>query len=557
MVPEEIRRQAEAWGAGLLAHTIASFPERCQQFHSDSGLPIERLYLPDAGAIADYGEKLGFPGAYPFTRGVHPTMYRGRLWTMREYAGFSTAEDSNRRYRYLLSQGSTGLSIAFDLPTQLGLDSDDPMALGEVGKVGVAVNTLADMEALFEGISLDKVSTSMTINATAAVLLAMYVALGEKQGVKPDVLQGTIQNDILKEYVARGTYIFPPAPSLRLIENTFEYCARQLPKWNSISISGYHIREAGSTAAQEVAYTLADAICYIETALKAGLHLDDFAPRLTFFFAAHSDFFEEIAKFRAARRLYARIMKERFKAASPHSMMLRFHTQTGGVTLTAQEPDNNVVRVTMQAMAAVLGGTQSLHTNSRDEALALPTESSVKLALRTQQVIAHESGIANTIDPLGGSFYVEQLTDQIESAAEALIQEIDAMGGMVAAIENGHVSKQIEEAGYEWCIEVDRKQRLVVGVNAYCDDEPPDMQLFEVGEAVRQREIDKLKQVKAHRDQAAVEHTLAALERAAIDESQNLMPPILDAVRVYASIGEICGTLRKVFGEYKEGYRRS
>ncbi len=556
MVPEEIRRQAEAWQSGLLAHTLAGFPERCPTFQSDSGLPIERLYLPGAETTENYGEKLGFPGAYPFTRGVHPTMYRGRLWTMREYAGFSTAEESNRRNRYLLSQGSTGLSIAFDLPTQLGLDSDHPMALGEVGKVGVAVNTLADMEALFEGIRLDKVSTSMTINATAAVLLAMYVALGEKQGVKRDVLQGTIQNDILKEYVARGTYIFPPTPSLRLIENTFEFCARELPNWNSISISGYHIREAGSTAAQEVAYTLADAICYIETALRAGLHLDDFAPRLTFFFAAHSDFFEEIAKFRAARRLYARIMKDRFAAKSPHSMMLRFHTQTGGVTLTAQEPDNNVVRVTMQALAAVLGGTQSLHTNSRDEALALPTESSVKLALRTQQVIAHESGIPDTVDPLGGSYYVEQLTDQIEAAAEAIITEIDAMGGMVVAIENGHVSRQIEQAGYEWCMRVERKQRLVVGVNAFCDDETPDMQLFEVGEAARQREIDKLAEVKARRDSAAVERSLAALARAAADDSQNLMPPILEAVRAYASIGEICGKLREVFGEYKESYRR-
>ena len=398
-----------------------------------SGLAVDRLYLPDDQIVAGYEAKLGFPGEFPFTRGAHPTMYRSRLWTMREYAGYSTAEESNERYRYLLSQGSTGLSVAFDLPTQIGLDSDHPLCQGEVGKVGVAVNTLADFETLFDGIPLEKVSTSMTINAPAAILLAMYIALAEKQGIDPSTLRGTIQNDILKEYIARGTYIFPPKPSLRLIENTFEYCGSHVPHWNTISISGYHIREAGATAAQEVGFTLANAICYIETALKAGLHIDDFAPRLAFFFASHSDFFEEVAKFRAARRLYSRIMKHRFGAEKAESMTLRFHTQTGGVTLTAQQPDNNVVRVTIQALAAVLGGTQSLHTNSKDEALALPTEESVRLALRTQQVIAHESGIASTVDPLGGSFYVEHLTDTIEAEAETLIKTIDAMGGMAGS----------------------------------------------------------------------------------------------------------------------------
>lgn len=549
---DRIREQAAAWSAGPLAKTLSAFPERREQFQTTSGLSVERLYLPAADVLEHYDEKLGFPGSFPFTRGVQPTMYRGRLWTMREYAGFSTAEESNRRYRYLLSQGSTGLSIAFDLPTQLGLDSDHPMCEGEVGKVGVTIDTLADMEALFSGIPLDKVSTSMTINATAPVLLAMYIALAEKQGVDPAKLEGTIQNDILKEYVARGAYIFPPQPSLRLIENIFECCARHTPKFNTISISGYHIREAGATAVQELAFTLADAICYIETALRAGLKIDDFAPRLAFFFAAHNDFFEEIAKFRAARRLYAKIMKERFKAKSPKSMMLRFHAQTGGVTLTAQEPDNNVVRVAWQALAAVLGGAQSLHTNSKDEALALPSESSVKLALRTQQLIAHESGVTNTIDPLGGSFYVEDLTDRIEGEAAQLIAEIDQLGGMPRAIESGYVCGKIEQAGYEWCMQVERKERIVVGVNEYAEGGLPDMQLFEVGEEVRQRQIEKLNEVKARRDASAVERSLGALKTAAADESQNVMPFVLDAVRAYATIGEICGVLREVFGEYEE-----
>jgi methylmalonyl-CoA mutase, N-terminal domain len=551
MIPQDIQDEAEAWAHGVLKDAVAHFPERSEKFVTASGLPVERLYLPDQDCVDRYRERLGFPGTYPFTRGAHPTMYRGRLWTMREYAGYSTAEESNRRNRYLLSQGSTGLSIAFDLPTQIGLDSDHPLCIGEVGKVGVAINTLADMEALFDGIPLDQVSTSMTINAPAAVLLAMYVAVAEKQGIEPARLRGTIQNDILKEYIARGTYIFPPKPSLRLVENTFEYCGRHVPHWNSISISGYHIREAGASAVQELAFTLADAICYIETALKAGLHIDEFAPRLAFFFAAHSDFFEEIAKFRAARRLYARIMKERFLARKPESMMLRFHTQTSGVTLTAQQPENNVVRVSLQALAAVLGGTQSLHTNSKDEALSLPDEESVRLALRTQQVIAFETGVTGTVDPLGGSFYVEQLTDAIEAEAEQLVKQIDAMGGMVAAIESGMARQLVDRSAFEWSRQIDKKERTVVGVNDHTDDETPHMHVFEVGEEVRAREIDRLNQTKARRDSRAVSSSLAALRRFAAEESHNLMPPILDCVRAYCSIGEICGVLREVFGEYR------
>ena len=552
MTPERLRGPAEEWTRGPLAEAIAHHPEQADRFATTSGLPVDRLYLPDDEIVARYPEKLGFPGGFPFTRGVHPTMYRGRLWTMREYAGYSTAEESNRRYRYLLSEGSTGLSVAFDLPTQIGLDSDDPLSVGEVGKVGVAINTLADMEALFDGIPLDRVSTSMTINAPAAVLLAMYIAVAEKQGVEPAGLRGTIQNDILKEYIARGTYIFPPRPSLRLIDNTFEYCGRHLPHWNTISISGYHIREAGATAVQEVAFTIADAICYIQTALRAGLRVDDFAPRLAFFFAVHTDFFEEIAKFRAARRLYARIMKGRFGATAPESMMLRFHSQTGGVTLTAQQPENNVVRVALQALAAVLGGTQSLHTNGQDEALCLPSEESVKLALRTQEVIAHETGVVNTVDPLGGSFYVEHLTDAIEADARALIEQIDAMGGMVAAIESGFVRRLIDRESDRWCRQIEQKERIVVGVNAHADDQPVRMHLFEVGDEVRQREIDRLGQVKARRDSQAVSCALSGLRRAAEDETVNLMPPILEAVHAYATVGEICGVLREVFGEYRE-----
>mgnify|MGYP005840604357 CR=1 FL=1 len=552
-VPPSIRKDAEQWESKLLAKSLAKAPEQRKQFETGSGKPVERLYLPDQTTTEHYNEKLGFPGQYPYTRGVQPTMYRGRFWTMRQYAGFATAEESNQRYKFLLDKGTTGLSVAFDLPTQIGYDSDDAMSAGEVGKVGVAIDSLADMETLFDGIPLDKVSTSMTINSTAAILLAMYIAVAEKQGVGPDKLNGTIQNDILKEYIARGTYRFPPKPSLRLISDIFAYCTANVPKWNTISISGYHIREAGSTAAQEVAFTLADAICYVETAMKAGLKVDDFAPRLAFFFAAHSDLFEEVAKFRAARRLYAKIMRERFKATDPRSWPLRFHTQTGGVTLTAQQPDNNVVRVTIQALAAVLGGTQSLHTNSKDEALALPTEDSVTLALRTQQIIAYESGVVNTIDPLGGSYFVEQLTDQIEAEAEALIAKVDAMGGMVPAIEQGWVQKQIEQSAYDFGQGIERGERVIVGVNRFQSDKAADVDLFEVPEESQQRQISKLKATRANRNQAGVDAALKAIESAARG-SDNLMVPILSAVREYATIGEICRTLASVFGEYQESF---
>jgi methylmalonyl-CoA mutase N-terminal domain/subunit len=540
------------WEDGLVAKTLSKFPEQQKTFVSASGKPIERLYTPEPSTIDAYADKLGFPGQYPFTRGVQPTMYRGRFWTMRQYAGFATAEESNQRYKYLLQQGTTGLSVAFDLPTQIGYDSDDGMSVGEVGKVGVAIDSLADMETLFDGIPLDKVSTSMTINSTAAVLLAMYVVVGEKQGVAADKLNGTIQNDILKEYIARGTYRFPPKPSLRLISDIFAYCTKSVPNWNTISISGYHIREAGSTAAQEIGFTLADAICYVETALKAGLAVDDFAPRLAFFFAAHSDLLEEVAKFRAARRLYAKIMKTRFKA-SDKSAMLRFHTQTGGVTLTAQQPDNNVVRVTLQALAAVLGGTQSLHTNSKDEALALPTEESVTVALRTQQIIAYESGVTNTIDPLAGSFYVEKLTDELEAEAEAIIKKIDELGGMVAAIEKGFVQKQIEESAYRFGKSIDDNQRVIVGVNKFTSKTEPHVDLFEVPEATQKRQIDKLKATKAKRDPAKLKAALDAVVVAA-KGTDNLMPPILEAVRQYATVGEICTALEGVFGQYTESF---
>jgi methylmalonyl-CoA mutase N-terminal domain/subunit len=554
MIPEHLRKAERTWTERTLGKALARTPESTDKFETVSGIPIDRLYLPDTETTDRYTERLGFPGEYPFTRGVQPTMYRGRLWTMRQYSGFSTAEESNRRYRYLLEQGSTGLSVAFDLPTQIGLDSDSDLCVGEVGKVGVAIDTLADMEDLFHGIPLEKVSTSMTINAPAAVLLAMYIAVGEKQGVSRERLTGTIQNDVLKEYIARGTYIFPPLHSLRIIANIFEYCTREVPKWNTISISGYHIREAGSTAAQEVGFTLADAICYIQTAMGAGLAVDQFAPRLTFFFAAHTDLFEEIAKFRAARRIYAKIMKERFQAKDPRSMMLRFHTQTGGVTLTAQQPDNNIVRVTLQALAAVLGGTQSLHTNSRDEALALPTEESVTVALRTQQILAHESGAANTIDPLGGSFFVEQLTDRIEAEAAACVEQVDAIGGVVAAIEAGYIQRQIEQSAYEYGRSVEEKRRIVVGVNRFTSGREPDIDIFEVPEEIRNTQIDKLSRVRQQREGTRVRKSLDELRQAAAEPSVNLMPPILEAVHSYASIGEICGVLRDAFGEYRESY---
>lgn len=478
-------------------------------------------------------------------------MYRGRLWTMRQYAGFSTAAASNERYRYLLKQGQTGLSVAFDLPTQIGYDSDDPMSLGEVGKVGVAIDTLADMETLFDQIPLDKISTSMTINSPAMVLLAMYIVVAEKQGVSADQIQGTIQNDILKEYVARGTYIFPPQPSLRLITNIFQWCSTNAPKFNTISISGYHIREAGSTAAQEVAFTLANGLTYIQTALDAGLALDDFAPRLAFFFNASSNLLEEVAKFRAARRLWAKLMKERFQAKKPATMMLRFHTQTAGNTLTAQQVDNNIVRVTLQALAAVLGGTQSLHTNSRDEALSLPTEASVRTALRTQQVIAHESGVADTVDPLAGSWYVEQLTDAVEQEAMQLIERVDEFGGVVACIENGFIAGQIEDAAYQYQQEIESGERVIVGVNEFQVDEDVEVPVMRIDPAVEDEQVRQLKQVKAERDQEAGQQCLSDLETAARSESANLMEPVLNAVRCYCSLGEICDVLRRVFGEYR------
>jgi methylmalonyl-CoA mutase N-terminal domain/subunit len=549
---DSITDAAARWEAETVAPVLAKAPER-HNLVTASNTPIERLYTPSEAEAGDYAEKLGFPGQYPFTRGVQPTMYRGRLWTMRQYAGFATAEESNRRYRFLLEQGSTGLSVAFDLPTQIGYDSDDPEACGEVGRVGVAIDSLADMETLFDGIPLDKVSTSMTINATSAILLAMYVAVGEKQGVPAAKLTGTLQNDILKEYIARGTYRFPPRPSLRLTSDIFAYCTRHLPKFNTISISGYHIREAGSTAAQEVGFTLADAVCYVETALKAGLAVDDFAPRLAFFFAAHTDLFEEAAKFRAARRLYARIMRERFGAQDPRSWMLRFHTQTGGVTLTAQQPENNVVRVALQALAAVLGGTQSLHTNGKDEALALPTEAAAQLALRTQQIIACESGAASTIDPLGGSYYVEQLTDRIEREAEAYIRAVDERGGMVAAIEQGYPQREIEQSAYAFNRAIDDGRRQIVGVNCFTSDAPADVPLFRVDEAATARQVERVRELRASRDDAAVRNSLseiAAVARA----GDNLLPSILTAVKAYATVGEICRVLACEFGEYCEAF---
>ena len=536
---------------GKIKKSLGKFPERKDEFVTGSNLPVERLYTPLDVESLDYENDLGYPGSYPFTRGVQSTMYRGRFWTMRQYAGFATAEESNKRYKYLLEQGQTGLSVAFDLPTQIGYDSDHSLSKGEVGKVGVAIDSLKDMEILFDGIPLDKVSTSMTINAPAAVLLAMYIAVAEKQGVSPEELSGTIQNDILKEYIARGTYIFPPEPSMRLITDIFEYCSKNVPNWNTISISGYHIREAGSTAVQEVAFTLADGIAYVEAAIKAGLDVDDFAPRLSFFFNAHNDLLEEVAKFRAARRLWAKIMKERFNAKSPKSMALRFHTQTGGSTLTAQQPDNNIVRVTIQALAAVLGGTQSLHTNSKDEALALPTEDSVMIALRTQQVIAYESGVAETIDPLAGSYYIESLTNKIEEQAAEYIKKIDQLGGAVRAIELGYIQQEIQDSAYEYQKDVESENRIVVGMNKFKIKEKAPEGLLKVDPSVGNLQESKLKSLKESRDGQLVMSKLDELEQAA-KNNDNLMPYILEAVKSYATLGEICDVLRNVFGEYKQ-----
>ncbi|HOB34454.1 MAG TPA: methylmalonyl-CoA mutase family protein [Bacillota bacterium] len=535
------------WRAQL-EKALERFPERKKSFTTSSGIELKTVYtdLDLPPAVDDFP----LPGEFPYTRGVQRNMYRGRLWTMRQYAGFATAEESNERYKYLLSQGQTGLSVAFDLPTQIGLDSDHPLADGEVGKVGVAIDSLADMEVLFKDIPLDKVSTSMTINAPAMVLLAMYLVVAEKQGVDWASLKGTIQNDILKEYVARGTYIFPPEPSLKIITDIFAFCAENVPNWNTISISGYHIREAGATAVQEIAYTLANAICYVESAIKAGLNVDDFAPRLSFFFNAHSNFFEEIAKFRAARKLWAEIMRHRFGAQNPKSMLLRFHTQTGGSTLTAQQPDNNIVRVALQALSAVLGGTQSLHTNSRDEALALPSEESVRIALRTQQIIAHETGVADVVDPLGGSYYVESLTAEIEKRVKEELAKIDAMGGAVAAINSGYIQRQIQDSAYQFQMAVETKEQIIVGVNQFTVEEETQPDLLRVDPSVQAAQIRRLQELKSRRDSAKVRQALDAVAAAA-REGANLFPPVLDAVRSYATLGEICGVLREVYGEYQ------
>ncbi|MES2154962.1 MAG: methylmalonyl-CoA mutase family protein [bacterium] len=519
-------------------------------FSTPSGRELSPLYTPEDLPGFDADAALGFPGAAPYTRGVQPTMYRGRLWTMRQYAGFATPEESNLRYKMLLASGSTGLSVAFDLPTQIGMDSDDERAVGEVGKVGVAIDSLRDMETLFDGIPLDKVTTSMTINAPAAVLLCMYLAVAEKQGVPLSKVGGTIQNDILKEYIARGTYIFPPGPSMRLITDVFAFCAKEVPEWNTISISGYHIREAGSTAAQELAFTLADGVAYVQAAVDAGLEVDDFAPRVAFFFNGHNDLLEEIAKFRAARRMWHRIMTERFHAKDPRSCMLRFHTQTAGSTLTAQQPENNVVRVAIQALAAVLGGTQSLHTNSMDEALGLPTEKAARIALRTQQIIAHESGVANTVDPVAGSYAIERLTNDIEADALDLIAQIDKMGGMLRAIEKGWVQAHIQDAAYRFQREVEDKKRIVVGVNDFTQKGEAPMDTLRMDEAAEKSQLLKLKEVKASRDSKTVQAHLAALAKAAKEPKTNVLPFILAAVRDYATLGEICGVLRKEWGEY-------
>jgi methylmalonyl-CoA mutase N-terminal domain/subunit len=549
--PESLRKFKEEWKEKKVLPLLKKFPERKNQFKTSFDSDIDILYTPEDLPPDDYDQALGFPGQYPFTRGVQPTMYRGRLWTMRQYAGFGTAEESNERYRYLLSQGQTGLSVAFDLPTQIGYDSDDPMAEGEVGKVGVAIDSLEDMEVLFEGIPLDKVSTSMTINSTAAILLAMYIAVGEKQGVDPSKLTGTIQNDILKEYIARGTYIFPPDASMRLITDIFEYCSKTLPDFNTISISGYHIREAGADAVQEVAFTLADGIAYVESAIKAGLDPNVFGKRLSFFFNSHNNFLEEIAKFRAARRLWAKIMKDRFGVTDEKAMMLRFHTQTGGSTLTAQQPMNNIIRVAFQAMAAVLGGTQSLHTNSFDEALGLPTQDSVTIALRTQQIIACETGVTDMVDPIGGSYYVENLTDRIEKLALDYLQKIDDLGGMVEAVQEGYIQKEILNTAYNYQLKVEREEQVIVGVNQYLSDENLKKDILKIDPIIEKKQRNKLGTLKRRRNSQAVEEALKELKKAALG-SENLFPFILNAVKSYATLGEISNTLRDVFGEYTE-----
>ena len=550
---EAIREAKADWEAETAGPTLDRFGEREETFTTDTGgQRVKRLYTPDDIADLDYEDDIGFPGEEPYTRGVYSTMHRGRLWTMRQYAGMGTASETNERFNYLIDQGSSGLSMAFDLPTQMGYDSDASMAAGEVGKAGVAIDTLADFETVFEGIPLDEVSTSMTINAPAVVLLAMYIAVGDKQGVDRAELRGTIQNDIMKEYIARNLFIYPPEPSMRLITDTFEFAAEAVPNFNTISISGYHIREAGSTAAQEIAFTLANGIEYVEAAIDAGQDVDEFAPQLSFFFNAHNNIFEEVAKFRAARRLWARIMDERFGAENPKSKQLKFHTQTGGSTLTAQQIENNVVRVGYQALAAVLGGTQSLHTNGKDEALSLPTEQSVRTALRTQQILAHESGVADTIDPLAGSYYVESLTDAVEAEAREIIDDIDDRGGMLRAVDAGYIQQEIQDVAFERQQEIEAGERIIVGVNEFEVDDDPEMDLESVDEEDEQRQIEQLAAVKADRDDDAVDEALDAVATAAAGDD-NVLPPVIEAVKAYATVEEICDVFREEFGEYHPG----
>lgn len=542
-----VEKNKAEWMITKYGKAINRVPERSEIFLTDSEIELPPIAIPSE---FDYMEQLGFPGEYPYTRGVQPSMYRSRFWTMRQYAGYASAEESNRRYRYLLDQGQTGLSVAFDLPTQIGYDADDPIAAGEVGKVGVSISSLQDMEMLFDQIPLDKVSTSMTINAPASILLAMYIAIAKKRGIAESSLRGTIQNDILKEYIARGTYIFPPQPSMRLITDIFQYCTGHVPHWNTISISGYHIREAGSSAVQEVAFTLADAIAYVDAAIKVGLQVDEFATQLSFFFNAHNNFFEEIAKFRAARRLWARIMKERFGAKDEKSCMLRFHTQTAGSTLTAQQPENNVIRVTLQALAAVLGGTQSLHTNSMDEALWLPTEKSVRVALRTQQIIAHESGVADSVDPIAGSYLVEQLTDEIESLALAYIHNIDEMGGALAAIDQGYIQNEIQKSAYQYQKNVEKKKKIIVGVNEFQLDEKQDLDRLNIDPSIEKAQIEKLRKYKSERNSAIVTDKLKVLESTAKTD-ENLLPILINCVENGITLGEITGVLKGIWGEYQ------
>ena len=544
-------RAKKDWQEETLDPAVSRFPERKENFVTSSGIVQDAIYTPEDVEDSDYQGQLGYPGEYPFTRGVQPNMYRGRIWTMRQYSGFATAEESNRRYKYLLEQGQTGLSVAFDLPTQIGYDSDHELAKGEVGKVGVPISSLQDMETLLDGIPLDKVSTSMTINATAPVLLAFYIAVAKKQGVAATELNGTLQNDVLKEYIARGTYIYPPKPSMRLIVDVFSYCAEEVPRWNTISISGYHMREAGATAAQELAFTFSNAIAYVQAAVDAGLDVDRFAGRLSFFFVAQNNLFEEVAKFRAARRMWAKIMKERFGAKNPRSWMLRFHTQTAGVTLTAQQPDNNLLRSTVQALAAILGGTQSLHVNSRDEALALPSEESVQLSLRTQQVLAYENGVGDVVDPLGGSYYVESLTSQLEQQAFEYIEKIDAQGGAVSALENGYQIREIQDAAFIHQQQVEQSEQIIVGVNRFVTDSPPIEGLLKVDEAGSRQQVERLQTLRRERDNEAATLALKRLEEVARG-TDNTLPAILECVESYCTIGEICDVLREVFGEQQE-----